>query len=177
MPQALVLIKDLGMLFPTETSKQKKRYGMYLCECGVEFKAATYKVKINHTQSCGCYGKAQRAKSLTTHGLSLHPLYLIWADIKTRCNNINRFTYDRYGKKGVTMYKAWEDDFQVFYDWCMANGYEKGLQLDKDYLCELNGIDPKIYSPSTCLFMSAVENNPHNMKRKLEKEKGVSYDT
>ena len=36
--QNLVLIKDLGMLFPKESSSKKVRYGIYKRFCGNEFK-------------------------------------------------------------------------------------------------------------------------------------------
>ena len=53
-----VLIEDLGMMFPTESSKRKYRYGLYKCGlCGNEFKARTGNIKNKHTKSCGCYTK------------------------------------------------------------------------------------------------------------------------
>ena len=53
----LVLIEDLGTICPKETSKQKRRYGIYKCFCGVEFKAITQNVKKGKTKSCGCFKK------------------------------------------------------------------------------------------------------------------------
>ena len=38
--QKTILIENLGMMYPTATSKKKKRYGLYLCSyCGNKFKA------------------------------------------------------------------------------------------------------------------------------------------
>ena len=31
----LELIEDLGMMYPTENSNYKVRYGIYKCECGI----------------------------------------------------------------------------------------------------------------------------------------------
>jgi DNA-directed RNA polymerase subunit M/transcription elongation factor TFIIS len=45
-----VLIKNLGMMYPTENSKKEARYGLYRCGfCGNEFKANTN--NINRGQS------------------------------------------------------------------------------------------------------------------------------
>jgi hypothetical protein len=50
-----ILIKNLGMIFATENSKTKFRYGIYKCGfCGNEFRTQTSLVKGGHTKSCGC---------------------------------------------------------------------------------------------------------------------------
>ena len=40
----------------------------------------------------------------------------------------------------------------------MANGWKKGLSIDKDILCKQKGIYPHVYSPDTCIWISAKEN-------------------
>lgn len=165
------LLEDLGRLFPTEKSKQKKRYGLYLCECGNEFKAASYKVKIGHTKSCGCLQKEVASKTHRKHGLRNHPLNGIWRGIQQRCTNSNRKSYKNYGDCGVHMCKEWSEDFQKFYDWSMENGYKEGLQLDKDILCEANDIHPKVYGPDTCMWLTPKENNPINARKEVERLK------
>lgn len=78
----LLLLKDLGTIHPTIGSKYKKRYGMYKCYCGNEFKTSIQSVKNGNTTSCGCYNK-QKAKELNhTHGLRQHRLYRIFQDMK-----------------------------------------------------------------------------------------------
>lgn len=49
-----VLIQDLGMQYPKESSKQKRRYGLYKCHCGNEFKAISLKNRTTKIKSCGC---------------------------------------------------------------------------------------------------------------------------
>lgn len=44
----LVLIKDLGIIFPTKNSKFKCRYGLYMCYCGKEFISRFSRVKNAH---------------------------------------------------------------------------------------------------------------------------------
>ena len=53
-----ILVEDLGMIYATESSKKKRRYGRYKCGfCGTEFKANTQGVLRGKTKSCGCYKK------------------------------------------------------------------------------------------------------------------------
>jgi len=47
------LIKDLGMLYATKTSKRKYRYGLYACpNCKFSFKAISNSVNTGHTTQC-----------------------------------------------------------------------------------------------------------------------------
>ena len=78
----LVLIEDLGMLYPTVNSKLKARYGFYKCYCGNEFKTQMSGVKRNTTKSCGCLHK----EKTVSHGMTKHRLYHIWIAMMSRCN-------------------------------------------------------------------------------------------
>ena len=49
----LILEKDLGMLFPTPTSKGKKRYAMFICPCcTLPYKAYVNDVKTGKSTKC-----------------------------------------------------------------------------------------------------------------------------
>jgi formylmethanofuran dehydrogenase subunit E len=66
-----IFIKDLGMQYPTKTSKQKHRFGLYKCSyCGEEFKTQVQSIRNGSTSSCGCLRKLKSHK--TTHKLSGH---------------------------------------------------------------------------------------------------------
>ena len=125
------LIEDLGMLYPTETSNYKKRFGIYECGfCGTHFKARNNDVKVGSIKSCGCYQKRQRTK----HGGSHSKLYNIWRGIKARTTNKAKSQYPDYGGRGITMCDEWFNDFIPFRDWALANGYieeDKGLSIDR----------------------------------------------
>lgn len=48
-------IKDLGMMYPTENSTRKYRYGLYECQyCGKHWEVVMGRVKCGDTKSCGC---------------------------------------------------------------------------------------------------------------------------
>lgn len=66
-----------------------------------------------------------------THGLSSTRLHSIYAGMKARCRYSNLDNSYRYHDRGIIVCDEWLNDFKVFYDWAMANGYEDGLQLDR----------------------------------------------
>ena len=83
-----IWIKNLGLMYPTEKSRQKIRYGLYKCGfCGNEFKACIYAVNSGNTKSCGCYKKRRASELNKTHGLGYSRLCAVWASIKDRVLN------------------------------------------------------------------------------------------
>ena len=111
----LILIEDLGMLFSTETSKKKKRFGLYKCFCGNEFKTRIESVKANHTKSCGCLS--------TKHGEVRTRLYKCWQDMTSRVNNPKNRGFENYGGRGITICDEWKT-YIPFGEWARANGYQ-----------------------------------------------------
>jgi hypothetical protein len=137
------LITDLGMLYATTASKERKRYGIYKCECGAEFKAITTQVKNGHTKSCGCLQKKKAAEAQTTHGLSRHPLYMTWKKMVSRCHSEKSSDYKYYGARGITVCDEWKNNFKDFYTWSLSNGYSEDLSIDR----RDNDLG---YAPSNC---------------------------
>lgn len=50
------------------------------------------------------------------HGLTNHPLYSRWNQIKQRCFNPNYTGYHLYGGRGISMEPDWAASFQTFFD-------------------------------------------------------------
>lgn len=92
------------------------------------------------------------------HGLSKHPLYGIYNDILRRCYNKNCFAYQWYGGRGAVMCDEWKNDFRVFYDWCLANGWAAGMEIDKDKIPIALGIPALEYSPTMCSILTMKDN-------------------
>lgn len=67
----------------------------------------------------------------TTHGYSKHPLYARWNSMKQRCYNPKATNYKNYGARGILVCEEWLNNPKAFCDWGMANGYKKGLELDR----------------------------------------------
>ncbi len=107
--------------------------------------------------SCGCLNKETTRELRFKHGMSQHPLFWVWSQMVERCHNTNNISYHKYGARGVYVCDAWRESSTEFMDWALANGWEKGLHLDKDILCHALNVPPH-YSPQTCQFISAAEN-------------------
>lgn len=118
----LVLIEDLGMLYPNLTSKRKKRYGLYKCFCGNEFRTRVENVKNRNTKSCGCING-------TKHNLTNHRLYQTWNGMIQRCNNKNSKNYKHYGARGINVCDEWLNVQSFIND--MYPSYKEGLSIDR----------------------------------------------
>ena len=116
------------------------------CDCGKEKVVRGGNLRPGVQHSCGCH----IGKSNITHGLSNHPLYMAWRNMRSRCSDISSQYYYRYGRRGITVCEEWED-FRKFYDWAMSSGWEEGLQLDR--------VDNDAsYYPDNCRFTTATVN-------------------
>lgn len=165
-----VLVEDLGMIYPTENSKYKFRYGIYKCGfCGNEFKANTYDINRGYIKSCGCYHKRRVKESNITHGLGTTRLYNIWLKLKDRIYNPKNKNYNDYGGRGITICEEWLD-VQNFYNWAISNGYSEGLSIDR---IENDGN----YEPSNCRWTTKTiqSRNQRIRKDNTSGYKGVSY--
>lgn len=65
------------------------------------------------------------------HGLIKHPLYSIWAGMRSRCYNKSAANYHNYGGRGITICDKWLNNFIDFYKWSIKYGWEKGLTIDR----------------------------------------------
>ena len=131
----------------------KERQAMFSCICGKNFVSYISKIKRFETQSCGCLQKRVTSETNSRHRLKGHKLYGVWSAMKRRCNNKNTTQYKDYGGKGVVVCDEWKE-FMPFFRWAIENGWEEGLQLDKD--TKGGGM---IYSPSTCCFVTPKANS------------------
>lgn len=94
-----------------------------------------------------------------------------------RCTNPACKSYPRYGGRGVTVCSEWLESYDAFADWALANGYEDGLELDKDILSAKLGINPPIYSPHTCMFITTRDNVLNSTSTKFTDEQVLEIVT
>lgn len=157
----------------------RNSYWIFKCDCGNTHIARLGVIKYNAKKaespkapSCGCIHKEAIGHRARKHGLSktkldkAHPLYALWMAVKARCYTPAKNGYHYYGGKGVTMCAEWVDSPEVFIEWCVNNGWELGLQLDKDILSAELEISPAVYSPATCQFVTARVNTSFSSGRR-----------
>ena len=74
-------------------------------------------MKSGHTKSCGCLHKEINKQTKNVkHGFwnnkfskGTMKFYLMWQNIKARCNNPNLKAYKNYGGRGITYDPRWND--------------------------------------------------------------------
>lgn len=130
----------------------------YLCKCNcgkIELKGSS-NIKRAEKLDTGCSDCGKSLKSLRkqTHGdttVEKSDIYNKWSRMRHRCNNSNATQYKWYGGKGVKVCDEWQD-YLTFKKWCLENGYEEGLTIDR--------IDSSgNYEPSNCRFITHSENS------------------
>lgn len=115
------------------------------CDCGNECFVQSNSLTTNKTKSCGCLIIGR-----VTHHQSGTKLYDVWCAAKARCNNPKNKNYKHYGGRGIKVCDEWENSFQAFYEWAMANGYKEGLSIDR---IDNDGN----YEPANCRWVTQEE--------------------
>ena len=146
-----------------ENTKDGKAQFKCLCDCGQYKNVRATSLRNGDTKSCGCLRSDKSKRRLTKHGVRRSRLYSIWSMMKQRCFNSNATKYADYGGRGITVCPEWKNNFKVFYDWAMSNGYRDNLTIDR--------IDSdKNYEPSNCQWITLSENGKKgNIKRNSNK--------
>lgn len=132
-----------------------KRYYIFRCDCGNEKSIIASNVKSGLSTSCGC---VKLKGNNTKHGGKGTRLYHIWKSMRERCNNPNTNRHHIYHDRGIRICKEW-DDFSVFREWSLKNGYTEELTIDR-----ING--ELGYCPENCRWSTYLEqaNNTRNVK-------------
>lgn len=86
--------------------------------------------------------------------------------IKQRCNNKKSPFFHRYGGRGITYSKLWNNP-ERFYLWALSNGYKSNLVLDRKN-------NDKGYFPSNCQWVSRSENIKKEHRKHLYKGRLMS---
>ena len=88
--------------------------------------------------------------------------------MKNRCLCPNNPQYKNYGGRGIDICDAWKDDYVVFRNWAMDNGYRDDLTIDR---IDNDGC----YKPDNCRWVSyKVQSNNTRHNHQLS-YKGETY--
>jgi len=122
------------------------------CECGNEKIIQDSSLISGKTKSCGCLLKENKAigELNKTHNQTKTRLYKIWQKMKERCYNKNNNRYYCYGQRGIKVCNEWLNDFVLFYNWAINNGYKDNLTIDR---IDVNGN----YEPDNCRWLTNKE--------------------
>jgi len=129
------------------------------CDCGNTKIVRGYSLTGEHTKSCGCLNNESIGNRSRKHGLRASSLYTVWVHMKDRCLSETNSKFYRYGARGISICPEWLEA-KNFLEWAMANGWEKGLQIDR---IDNDGG----YKPSNCRFVTPTENIRNSSATKL----------
>jgi len=161
--------KPLLLIFHYEKIKGHWK-SLYRCGyCNSEFSAHKFDVDSRERISCGCMKREFKKKINPRQGIRYNPrrLYRIWMNMRHRCHNPNTNCFSNYMGKGITICKEW-NDYEVFYNWAMANGYKDDLMIDR-----IN-VDGN-YEPSNCRWVTHQESGQNTSRTwSVEEVKNIS---
>lgn len=145
------------------------------CECGTRriVKGGLLRASHRGSKSCGCLRDDKtRARCGTQsptykHGMAGTLLGGVWAGMLERCYKNYNKNYHNYGGRGITICDEWREKPELFFEWCFANGWEQGLEIDR-----IDNDGP--YSPGNCRFVTHKVNAQNRRPFTAERCKNIS---
>lgn len=160
------------MVITSEPYKRSlKRHDIFYdckCDCGVVKTIRSQYLSNGDAVSCGCRMRETQiengSNNMLKHGFKrrklVHPLYQTWYGMNKRCYNKNNHSYKRYGARGITVCEEWRNNPDVFIEWAIANGWEHGLEIDREN-------NDGSYSPENCRFVTKKQNCRNQRSNRL----------
>ena len=155
--------KKINMLTVMCRAESQKGRTMWHCKCDCGNEIDVWYAHLKKGQySCGCARSRLISEKMKTHGMSDTKIFGLWRHMKERCYKKSHKSYKDYGGRGIQVCDEWINNFVLFYEWAIANGYDENADFMQ---CTLDRIDVNgNYEPSNCRFISMKEqcNNRRN---------------
>jgi hypothetical protein len=130
------------------------------CDCGGESVVRGAVLRYGSTKSCGCGSRAQaRANCDKSRRCNdwvpielKQKLKHAYSNMLKRCYDPENHRYASYGGRGIRVCEDWLEPVRGrhrFYRWCLANGVQGELQIDR---IDVDGD----YCPDNCRFVDAI---------------------
>ena len=130
-------------------------YWLCKCSCGTEDVKRGKSLRKGDTKSCGCLKrKVKPPEPVKTHGMSKTKTYIVWRNMKARCDDTNHPAYENYGGRGVSYAKSWSKFENFFND---MGECPEGLTLDRTDVLE-------DYSKDNCKWVDNTIQAIHRRK-------------
>lgn len=150
----LIVLKYIGI------NKHHKASWLCKCDCGNQTIVSSGDLISGKQKSCGCYRQETNIANSTTHGLTNHRLYHTYHNMIARCYNPKSQYYCYYGGRDIKVCDEWKNDFQIFYNWAISNGYKDTLTIDR---IDNNGN----YEPDNCRWVTQHQQNRNQRSNRL----------
>lgn len=164
--------KKFNMLTAIEKvgTKNHNTQWLCICDCGNTTTVGGSALTGGKIKSCGCL--RHRESHRKTHGKTDTRLYFIWRNMLTRCYNSNFRDYKHYGGRGITVCDEWKEDFQTFYEWSVANGYDASAERGNFTIdrIDVNGN----YEPTNCRWVDIKAQQSNRRNTLMIEYKGVT---
>ena len=140
--------------YDKERSTRDNKYWICQCECGTIKSLWRGNIVNGNSKSCGCWNKEAARNRKNAHHESKTRLYNVWVKMRSRCNDPKDKSYPRYGGRGITVCKEWENYFS-FKEWAIKTGYDKDAKFGQ---CTIDRINVNgNYQPDNCRWISMKE--------------------
>ena len=153
--------------------KQNRIMWHCICECGKSVDVLSNSLLTGNTKSCGCYQRQRAAEAQWKHGEAVRSaptarLYNIWTNMRVRCNCNTYRDYADYGGRGITVCQEWNESYDAFKSWALANGYSDDKTLDR----RNNDLS---YTPENCRWATILQQENNRRSNRYITCDGVTH--